>query len=279
MKRMFFLLCIFGCVLANAQQTLTNVPYLTGAAGDEQMDLYLPSTKNFKTIVYVHEGGLMSGDKKDEPYAKIAEKFQRDGFAFILINYRLGPANKWPAQPDDVCVAFACVKKHISAYGGDSSKVFIAGHSSGAFLTSLVCTDTKYMAKQGFALKNIAGFIVIGSQLKAVYPAVPKEKLVAFFQKNSYLSIFGDTAVYADAQAMAHINAAIPPGLFIIAEKEQFEPPILEQTQEFIEKAKPYNLDISYKVITGRTHMSNITKMPEDNDEVYALIKNFVDKH
>ena len=38
------------------------------------------------------------------------------------------------------------------------------------------------------------------------------------------------------------------------------------------------NLKLRYEVIPGRTHMSAINKMPEENDPVYSMIKNFIDE-
>lgn len=270
---------LLGITGAMGQQSVLNVPYVDGGGAAQQMDLYLPDAKSFKSVIYIHEGSLLGGDKRDEPYEKIARKFQQDGIGFISINYRLGPENKWPSQPDDVCSAFAWLKKNISRYGGDEKEIFLAGHSSGALLSALVSTDPRYLNKTGYILEDIAGYIVIGSQLEAALPAVSKERLAAFFQTDNYLKIFGDTSVYKDACPMEHINPGMPPGLFIIAEAEQVNPPILSQTKDFIEKAKPVQADLRFVVTPNRTHRTNITKMPEDNDPVYQLLVDFVKTH
>jgi len=276
MKKRLLILAMIGFHYGNTQTNVLDTSYVNNGDALQKMDLYLPATKNFKTIMYVHEGSLLSGDKRDEPYEKIARKFQQDGIGFISINYRLGKTSSWPSQPDDVCAAFAWIKRNIAKYHGDPDKIFIVGHSSGAKLASIVATDVKYMKKQGYSLKHIAGFICIGTQLKSVFPAVSEDKMADFFKRDQYLRIFGDTSTFADACAMRHINANIPPGLFIIAEKEQINPPILEQTREFIEKAKPFRLKLSYSVIPNRNHISNISKMVEENDPVYMLIKDFI---
>ena len=279
MKRLL-LFFVIGCsATSDGQSVNLDIAYVTGGDASQQMDLYLPAKQNFKTILYIHEGSLVSGDKKDEPYEKIALKFQKIGIGFISMNYRLGPQHKWPAQPEDVCSAFSWIKRNISNYGGDSNKIFIVGHSSGALLTSLVATDEKYLKRQGLQLKNVAGFVCIGTQLKADTPHASKQVILAAFKKDEYLGIFGNLDTFLDANPMNHINGNISPGLFIIAEKEQFQPPILAQTKEFIDRSKPYNLDLKYFVIPGRTHVTNVTKMTEENDPVFELIQDFISRN
>lgn len=276
MKKIIFLCALFIFLLnVQAQQTKVNIPYVKNGKNDQQLDLYTPAERNFVTIMYVHEGSLIGGDKRDEPYERIAQKFQKNGIGFALINYRLAP-NKWPSQPDDVCSSFGWLKKNLTEFGGDTSKIFIMGHSSGALLTALVSTDPKYMKKQTLSLNNIAGFISIGTQLRSIPPSISDEKLKDLFEKDVYLKIFGDKETFFDAGPIMHINAEIPKGLFIIAENEQYQPPILEQTEEFINKATGFNLDLNYVVTPDRTHMTNITKMVEENDFVYSLILKFV---
>ena len=70
-------------------------------------------------LLFVHEGSLMSGDRKDAPYAAICRTFQGLGFGCAATNYRLAPAHKWPAQPDDVAAAVGWLKQNIRSFGGD----------------------------------------------------------------------------------------------------------------------------------------------------------------
>ncbi|MBS1533170.1 MAG: alpha/beta hydrolase [Bacteroidetes bacterium] len=259
-----------------AQKVIYDTAYRAENYPQCKLDLYIPAHHaGFPTIVFLHEGSLIGGDKKENRLPEIAQKFMGDGIAVALVNYRLAP-DTWPAQPDDACAAFAWVRKNIRPYGGDDQKVFIAGHSSGALLAALISTDPVYLAKQGLKLQNIAGSIVIGTQLKAELPAVPENKLDEYFKNNVYLKIFGNRQTFEDASPMAHINKDIPPMRFIMAEAEQDNPPILAQTKEFIDKANAFNKDIGYHVIRGRKHMTVITQMPESGDETYRVIKDFV---
>ena len=91
-------------------------PHLVaGGKHEQQLDLHTLSNADFPTILFVHEDGLTSGDRKDEPYAKICATFQVIGIGCAATNYRLAPEHKWPAQPNDVAAAFAWLKHSIGA--------------------------------------------------------------------------------------------------------------------------------------------------------------------
>ncbi|MBI3666472.1 MAG: carboxylesterase family protein, partial [Acidobacteria bacterium] len=65
--------------------------------------------------------------------------------------------------PRDVAAAFAWVKKNIGTRGGDESRVFLVGHSSGAHLVALLGADGKYLEEFHLSKKSIAGVVPIGS--------------------------------------------------------------------------------------------------------------------
>ena len=274
--KLLIMLVFYGVINACAQQVIYDATYRAENFPLCKLDLYLPTGHTgFPTIIFLHEGSLTGGDKRENRLPEIAKKFQADGIAVALVNYRLAPAF-WPAQPDDVCAAFAWVRKNIAQYGGNNNRLFVAGHSSGAFLAAIVSTDPVYLAKQGLALHNIAGSIVIGTQLKAELPNVSESKLDGYFKNNEYLKIFGNRQTYENASPMAHLNKDMPPMRFFMADAETVTPPILKQTEEFIDKSTGYNTDIKYRIIKGRKHVTVVTMMPEPGDETYQFIKEFV---
>src|SRR5215471_10625769 len=66
------------------------------------MDAYvLDGQGPFPTIVYVHGGGFVSGDKKNLP-KPLFDLLQSAGFNWISVNYRLAPRYPFPAETDDV---------------------------------------------------------------------------------------------------------------------------------------------------------------------------------
>ena len=85
---------------------------------------------------WVHGGGFTGGSNASPWY--VGTKFARDGVVLVSINYRLG-AQGFLLLPDappnrgvlDWVAALEWVHENIGAFGGDASKVTIAGQSSG----------------------------------------------------------------------------------------------------------------------------------------------------
>lgn len=259
----------------------TDLAYVTSGSPQQQLDLYLPDSKGFPTILFVHGGSLTSEDRKDAPYPMIGEAFQKAGLGCAVINYRLGPENRWPAQPEDVVAALAWLKKNIAARGGDPGKIFLVGHSSGALLVALVSSDEKYLKKFGLSLKDIAGCVPMGSMLKhelnvTYMVGTSPERVKQAFERQAYLQIFGSPEVFNDASPYRHISKQAPPFLILVAEAERYEPPILSQAEEFVAAAKQAGASAEVEVLKDRTHRTTINKMTEPDDPTLSRILRFV---
>jgi acetyl esterase/lipase len=87
-------------------------------------------------LLYVHGGSWTGGSKRGQGGHLIRQMAAR-GWLCVSIDYRLGPANRWPAQIVDVKRALAWVHENIAAYGGDPSFVAVSGGSAGSHLAAL----------------------------------------------------------------------------------------------------------------------------------------------
>jgi acetyl esterase/lipase len=267
-------------------RSLKDIPYIEGGGYKQQLDLYLPATKGFPAIIFIHGGSLTSGDRKgdpkEEPYEAIASHFIEVGIGCAVISYRLGTQNKWPAMADDVATAFAWIKKNIGRYGGLSNKIFLVGHSSGAYLTAVVSSDEKYLRKFGYALSDISGCVPMGALLHPCLDLeeLSNDKLNQFFerarQRDEYESIFQTPEIYRDADPYYHINKNMPPFLVLIAEAEQINPPILGQANQFVEEMKKMGQNARIEILKDRKHYTALQKMTEPNDPTFNLIVDFI---
>jgi acetyl esterase/lipase len=110
--------------------------------GDER------STSNHgaPVLVFVHGGGFVGGDKHVPGmpmYDHIGAWAVRNGWVGVTITYRLAPEHTWPSGAQDVAAAVEWVRGNIAAYGGDPSRIVLAGHSAGAVHVA------SYLAGQG----------------------------------------------------------------------------------------------------------------------------------
>lgn len=255
-----------------------DIPYVEGGGPKQQLDLYTPERNGFATIVYVHEGSLQTGDRKDEPYAAIALNFQAADIATALINYRLQSDAAWPAPAKDTAFAFKWVKQNIDRRGGAPDKVFLVGHSSGGHLVSLISTDRRYLEEVGLDLKAIAGTVVMGSLLEDPMRIgdQPVETVARAFNRDPALKYFGTPEAWVSAWPMPHIHGGMPPVLILIAESEQEQPPILADAEKFVAKSREIGATASFEVLRDRTHMSAMRGLAHPDDPAFRVIQRFL---
>lgn len=120
----------------------------------QRLDVYYPtSVRDFPTVVWFHGGGLRGGQKS------IPEPLREQGIGVVAANYRLFPRARCPDYIEDAAAAVAWVFRNIEARGGDTEKIFVAGHSAGGYLTSMIGLDSSYLATHGVDANAIAGLI------------------------------------------------------------------------------------------------------------------------
>ena len=146
----------------------TNMAYYSEAAlrqADDyqkaqcRLDLRYPTQRTgFATVVWFHGGGLTGGQRH-------FIDLKTPDIAVAAVSYRLSPQGKLPSFLEDAAAATAWVLKNISQYGGDSNKVFVAGHSAGGYLTAMIGMDPKWLAAQGVSQRQLAGLIPISAQV------------------------------------------------------------------------------------------------------------------
>jgi acetyl esterase/lipase len=228
----------------------------------------------FATVVFIHGGGLTSGDRRDPPVEPMCRNFLTAKMACASVNYRLLNTAKWPAQPQDVAAAIAWVLDHVGSLGGDPKRVFIFGHSSGCYLASLVATDTSYLATYQHSPRDLAGVIAMGCLLRQVPPAISDStELRRFFESGRW--IYASLEAFRDADPTRHVGSHVPPFLVLIAEAEQTQPPILENARAFADRMREAGRPVTIDVLPDRRHMTALTMMQDPLDPTFMRVVGF----
>lgn len=133
---------------------LTDQPYQAGNSR-AKLDVYFPAsvghtTQALPVVIWTHGGAWVSGDKADNgPYFR--QLASRD-MVVVSVNYTLAPAKIYPAQIVELNAAHSYIMANASRFHIDTNKVFLAGDSAGAQLTSqmaAIITNPNYARAVG----------------------------------------------------------------------------------------------------------------------------------
>jgi acetyl esterase/lipase len=119
------------------------------ASGDRhELDIYAPSGKNAApVVVFIYGGGWTDGNKGE--YRFVAAALAARGFLTVVPDYRLFPQVRFPAFLQDNAAAIAWTKANIARFGGDPRRLFLMGHSAGAYNVVMLTLDKQWLGAVG----------------------------------------------------------------------------------------------------------------------------------
>jgi arylformamidase len=113
-----------------------------GDAGGETLDIF-PATAPTVTggagapvLVFIHGGYWRSLDKSDHSF--VAPSFNADGAMVVVPNYALCPAVSIEHIVLQMAAAVGWVWRHAAEFGGDPTRIALAGHSAGGHLAAML---------------------------------------------------------------------------------------------------------------------------------------------
>jgi arylformamidase len=200
----------------------SDLPYADPAHERQKLDVYAPEgAQNLPVVFWIHGGGWQTGDKtsvQEKPRA-----FVDKGFVFVSTNYRLLPHVDMGTIVRDIAKSIRWVHDHIAAHGGDPKRLFIMGHSAGAQLAALVCTDERYLKTEGLSLDLVKGCVPVDGDTYDV-PAIIETAETRRRAHGQPQATFGhrekfgnDPAKHKDFSAVTHVakGKGIPPFLIL----------------------------------------------------------------
>lgn len=222
MRSLSFLVVFVVAGGACAQEVKRDIPYAQPAQERQVLDVYAPrGAKGLPVVFWIHGGGWQTGDKKEVQLKPQA--FVEKGFVFVATNYRLLPAVDMGTIVRDVARAAGWVHRHIAEYGGDPKRLFIMGHSAGAQLAALLCTDDRYLKAENVPLADVKGCVPVDGDTYDV-PAIIATAEARWRAHGLERAKFGhrekfgnDPAKHKDFSAVTHVARGknIPPFLIL----------------------------------------------------------------
>lgn len=123
-----------------------------------RLDLYRPAgASGLPTVVFLYGGGWDKGRRED--YLFVGEALARAGHLVLVPDYRLYPAVRFPAFLEDSARALAWAAREAGGEGGDPERLFLVGHSAGAYNAAFLALDPQWLAAVGLSPADLGGIV------------------------------------------------------------------------------------------------------------------------
>ncbi|WP_408647821.1 alpha/beta hydrolase [Xenophilus arseniciresistens] len=137
----------------------TDVPY--GPLPRQKLDIYTPTAaapaRGWPMVVFLYGGTWRSGERGD--YRFVGAALATKGMQVLVADYRLYPEVRYPDFVADSAKAVAYGLSQARRLGADPGRVFLMGHSAGAYNAAMVALDARWLRAEGQRPQALAGWI------------------------------------------------------------------------------------------------------------------------
>lgn len=187
-----------------------------GAHPRQTLDLYLPLGQapdtGWPVLLFFYGGSWQSGSRSE--YRFLGEALAARGIVAAVADYRLHPEVRYQGVLEDSAAALAWLKRQAAQWDGDAGRVFVAGHSAGAFNAAMLALDARWLAPHGLQPQAaIAGWVGIAGPYD--FRPLIDRALMAIFNPPDDPETTPD-----DTQPIFYASAGAPPALLVAARED-----------------------------------------------------------
>jgi acetyl esterase/lipase len=181
-----------------------------GALPRHKLDVYTPIQAapkgGYPVVVFFYGGAWNRGEKAD--YKFVGEALASHGILTLVADYRLYPEVRYPEFLNDCAMALAYGLQKAESLNGNPKRVFVMGHSAGAYNASMLALDSRWLKTVGHLPAELAGFIGLAGPYDFL-PMTNTDTQPVFFHPN----------YPAGSQTIDYVSASAP-RTFLGAAKE-----------------------------------------------------------
>jgi acetyl esterase/lipase len=215
----------------------------------QRLDVYQPQgeLRNAPLVVFFYGGSWSSGDRAD--YRFVGEALASRGIVAVVADYRLSPAVRYPAFVQDSARAVRWARDHAAEYGADPARLFVMGHSAGAYNAAMVALDARWLQAEGMKPSQLAGWIGLAGPYDFLPIGDPQTQVA-----------FEWPGTPADSQPLAHASRASPPAL-LLAPTEDRSVNSQRSTVAMAQRLKGNGVWVAWELFDSVSHVTLIASM------------------
>jgi acetyl esterase/lipase len=218
---------------SSASRTVNGIAY--GSDSRQALDVYIPARSEppYPVVLFFFGGSWNSGSRAD--YKFVGDALASRGIMVVIADYRLYPQVRYPAFLDDCAHATSWTLTNLGTYGGDPRRLYVMGHSAGAYNAAMLALDARWLASVGASPKAFAGFIGLAGPYDFLPIDVPQVRPVFFYPDSP-----------ADSQPIVYASANAP-RTFLAAPKTDHLVNPERNTHQLADKLAANGVAVTYK--------------------------------
>jgi arylformamidase len=226
-----------------------------GPAEIEQLDIYRSGRAAVPVFVFIHGGAWRSG--RSEEFASPAEMFLAAGAHYVVADFDWvqDVGGNLMVLADQIRRAIAWVHENIARFGGDPTRLYVGGQSSGGHLTAVALT-TDWPRHFDLPADIIKG----GMCISGMYDLEP----VALSARSRYVAF--DDATVAALSPIRHLDRLRTP--LVVAYGTCETPEFQRQNREFAAAVEGVGKKV--RLLVGEHY--NHFELPETLGNPYGLL-------
>jgi acetyl esterase/lipase len=216
------------------------LPY--GDGSRQQLDIYVPvnAGEGAPVVVFFYGGNWTHGERGE--YRFLAASLAARGIVVVVPDYRLYPEASYPAFVQDSARAVAWTLGEVAKYGGDPKRVFVMGHSAGAYNAAMIAYDPRWLAAEKVLPGALAGFIGLAGPYNFLPIEDPDVKAVFHWPNTP-----------ASTQPITHVADGAPPALLIAAKTDNIVYPE-QNTERMADRLREHHVGVEVKRYGSLNH-------------------------
>jgi len=211
-----------------------------GSEPVEQLDIYRTERPNAPVQVFIHGGAWRSGRASD--YAFPAEMFVHAGAHYVVPDFAWvqDAGGTLLTVARQVRAALTWVARNAASFGGDPSRIYVSGHSSGGHQAGvLAATDWRSL---GLPADVVKGYVL----MSGMYDLVP----VSLSARSGYVKF--DDRTLDELSTVRHLERIQSPVTVVYGTLET--PEFQRQSREFAEALKQAGKPVQLVLAQGYNH-------------------------